>query len=453
MSSLAGALISPGITPNVDTKPKHSDEDEEMTDLFGADAEVERPTRNDRQVSLGDTTDGSERLGSAEAEQRRALEYEEEDEIPPDLAIEEREANVAFPNLPKPSSSDKDYWVIRLPNFVKMDSKPFHPDTYIGPEHEEDDTVQQGETLREKSMTIKLKVENTIRWKWIKDEFSGDRRQSNSRIIRWSDGTLSLRLGKELFDITQDIDTSGAVPRKTLGGSQSQQSQSQSQSQPPPPTPGKSHGLTYLVAQHKRSQVLQSEAVITGYMSLRPTGMQSETHRMLVRAVGQKHNKVARLRMAPDPTMDPEKEMAALMKTAKKSTKRRAGDFSDEEHFDGDEEGGMSARKKRNRDDEDNGSGRYQNDGFVVEDESDDDADFDEDRRKRRRGEEDEDPLDKLEAKIQRQEKKRRHGSEEESEAGEEEPMEVESEEEEEQKVRRAGGSRRRAALYDDEED
>lgn len=63
---------------------------------------------------------------------------------------------------------------MRLPNFVKMDSKPFHPNTYIGPEHDDDDAVQQAETLREKSMTIKLKVENTMRWRWIKDEISGD---------------------------------------------------------------------------------------------------------------------------------------------------------------------------------------------------------------------------------------------------------------------------------------
>ena len=77
------------------------------------------------------------------------------------------------------------------------------------------------------------------------------------------------------------------------------------------------------MAQHKRAQLLQAEAVITGYMTLRPTGMQSETHRMLVRAVGQKHNKVARLRMAPDPKMDPEREVAELLKVAAKKSKKR----------------------------------------------------------------------------------------------------------------------------------
>jgi RNA polymerase-associated protein LEO1 len=55
-----------------------------------------------------------------------------------------------------------------MPNFVKVDSKPFHHETYMGPEQEEDE-AQQAETLREKSMSIKLKVENTVRWRWTKD--------------------------------------------------------------------------------------------------------------------------------------------------------------------------------------------------------------------------------------------------------------------------------------------
>jgi len=60
-----------------------------------------------------------------------------------------------------------------MPNYVKVDSKPFHTDTYIGPEHEDEET-QQTENIREKSMTIKLKVENTVRWRWTKDEFGAE---------------------------------------------------------------------------------------------------------------------------------------------------------------------------------------------------------------------------------------------------------------------------------------
>ena len=274
----------------------------------------------------------------------------------------------------------------------------------------------------------------------------------------------------------------------------------------------KAQGLTYLVAQHKRAEILQCEAMITGTMSLRPTGMQSETHRMLVRAVGQKHTKVARLRIAPDPTTDPEREKLELLKQASKKTRkpkgeddgfgnarrRRTGysrkrsgedmwsDDDDDEIFGGgseDEYGaaaaGPSARKAAKRrkagDAEESsrrGPGEYQNDDFLVAD-SDDDGDFaesdeGESRRQRKRkvrGEDEEqDDLDKLEAKIEAEERKRRQqertqGAD--AAAGEsakpaaEDAMDVESEEDgEEWGVRRAGvGSRRKRAIDFDEEE
>ena len=112
-----------------------------------------------------------------------------------------------------------------------------------------------------------------------------------------------------LFDVNPNVDTSATLSRTTLGSSTSQsESQTVSQSlMPVPPQPQhllRSHG--YLVAQHERPEVLQAEKVITGNLTFRPTGMQSVTHRRLVRAVGQKHNKVARFRMANElVTSDP----------------------------------------------------------------------------------------------------------------------------------------------------
>lgn len=323
------------------------------------------------------------------------------------------------------------------------------------------------------------------------------RRQSNARIVRWSDGTLSLLLGKELFDITQTIDTSGAVPRQAFGpGTQSQPS-SQSQSQPQSQGsagPSKSQGLTYLVAQHKRAEILQSEALITGYMSLRPTGMQSSTHRMLVRAVGQKHTKVARLRMAPDPVMDPEREKMELMKAASRKprrprgegdegfgtrrrrsgyTRRRTGEemWSDEDEEEAGYGGGASEdeygddssakkRRKSEKDDAKKGPGEYQTDDFLVAD-SDEDADAygsDDDgaarkRSKRHReardGEEDE--LERMEKQMEEERRRRKDSGD-----GEEDGMDVESEEEDEGgavRKRTAGGSRKKRAIEMEEEE
>ena len=87
--------------------------------------------------------------------------------------------------------------------------------------------------------------------------------QSNSRVVRWSDG-LSLQLGKALFDVDPNVDTSATLSRTALGSSTSQsQSQTVSQSlMPVPPQsqhPLRSRGLTYLVAQHERAEVLQAK--------------------------------------------------------------------------------------------------------------------------------------------------------------------------------------------------
>ncbi|EGN96576.1 hypothetical protein SERLA73DRAFT_111176 [Serpula lacrymans var. lacrymans S7.3] len=536
MSSLAGALVPPDSysyshniaaspseekfnvdddvlmnPPDTDVVPKEEfhqrtsqaadNGDEEMEDLFGNDEEPDdakslfRFIASIGPLSPGESGSDSEELSQAERDRRKALEYAEPEE-PATLVEHPQEANVSIPNIPVPRTSDGDHWVIRMPNFVKVDSKPFHPDTYIGPEHE-DEEAHHAETIREKSMTIKLKVENTVRWKWDKDEFEQDKKQSNSRVIRWSDGTLSLRLGKELFDINQTVDTSAGVARTSLGGSQASQSSLAPSQQSA--SGSKSQGLTYLVAQHKRSELLQAEAVITGYMSLRPTGMQSETHRMLVRAVGQKHNKVARLRMAPDPTMDPEREKMELIKLSAKKSKKKADDagfggrrrrtgytrkraghdvWSDDEDEHeaeyAEEDDDMAASrgaKRRVEDDKKKGPGDYQEDDFVVADDSDEDAEYAgaaKAKRRQRRDEEDpeEDPLDQLDAKISQQqesERKRKHrnsgegaGQDEDNAGGEEMDVESEEEEEEEQyKVRRAGtGARKKRAIdFDDDED
>ncbi|KAI0272466.1 Leo1-like protein-domain-containing protein [Gloeopeniophorella convolvens] len=486
-----------------DTAPEEQPkEDEEMGDLFGEDTNVEfaHPTSDHQAPSAPESRASSpaslpppeDGLASPDRKRRQALEYEEEEE--PNPLIEHRlEASVSIPNVPLPKSSDGQHWVIRMPNFVKVDTKPFHPDTYVGPEHEED---FQGGT-HERDMGIKLRVENTVRWRWVKGKDGKDQRQSNAHVVRWSDGSMSLRLGKEYFDINQIIDSSGSAHRQAFGSSQG--------SQPPPSqsqgSSAKAHGLTYLVAQHKRAEILQAEAAITGFLTLRPTDMQSETHRLVVRAVGQKHSKVARLRMAPDPVVDPEREKEEQVRAAKKTRaprtddggprrrrsqgtrRRRSGgdmdiwsDDDDEPAYDAygaDDDDGRSPKKRRGaREPEDRRGGDYQPDDFVVADSDEEDAGAHGSAMgagRKKRGHEDdaeEDVLDKLDAQISQQEaerkRRREEGGEGEeapegSERGGEAAMEVESEEEEDEeefRVRRVGGARKRKAVAGfDEED
>ncbi|KAI0060978.1 Leo1-domain-containing protein [Artomyces pyxidatus] len=504
MSSLAGALDSPTQSPDpndaylgaeplpedVDMQPVETDfidaedaaedashaqpEDEDMGDLFGEENNVDFIKHDGAPESTSSPSppppDG---LSSPDRKRRQALEYEEEDEAK-DVVEQRLEATVSIPNIPVPKSSDGQHWVIRMPNFVKMDSKPFHPDTYVGPEQEEDFVARQGHDV---DMSIKLRVENTVRWRWTKDAYGEDRRQSNARVIRWSDGSLSLRLGKEYFDMQQVVDTSGSAHRQAFGSFHT--SQGSTPATPSAPLATKAHGLTYLVAQHKRAEILQAETVITGALTLRPTDMQSETHRLLVRAVGQKHSKVARLRMAPDPHVDPERAKAELLRAAAKKPRRARADdtprrrrahggagggrrraggdmWSDEDEpdFEASEDEGdeRSPKKRRAREPEERRGGEYQTDDFLVADSEDEDGAA----RKRRAGRADdadgeEDVLDKLDAQIGQQEAERRKAREGD---GEGDAMDVESEEEEEFGVRRAGGgARKRKAIGFDEEE
>lgn len=50
-----------------------------------------------------------------------------------------------------------------MPNFLKLDTKPFHQDTYEGPQED-----YEGEERRESA--IMLDVTNTIRWRWAQGE-------------------------------------------------------------------------------------------------------------------------------------------------------------------------------------------------------------------------------------------------------------------------------------------
>lgn len=285
---------------------------------------------------------------------------------------------------------------------------------------------------------------------------------------------MSLQLGKELFDISVNVDTSATAARAGTAGAPptpgpNSQSQSQTQSSQGAPLKSSSQlisnpediskvhrhqGLSYLVAQHKTSAILQVETPVTGFLSLRPTGMHSETHRKLVRAVGQKHSKVARLRLAHEDvaSRDPSAMSAEAQKAAKKKARASAGTRRPPADDD-DSDGGYEKARRRQRssfnrnrsskfvysddddeaeaeaseadDDDERGSpkkrrtvttpskkgkdkdpaGDYEADDFVVEDEP---SDVEEESSRRARRDTEPDLLDKIDRDIEDQTRRRR---------------------------------------------
>ena len=90
----------------------------------------------------------------------------------------------------------KEIHFVKLPNFLSMESRPFDPDTYE--DELDEDQNQQDEEGRTR---LKLKVENTIRWRQSYDKAGNPVKQSNARVVKWSDGSYSLHLGNEIFDV------------------------------------------------------------------------------------------------------------------------------------------------------------------------------------------------------------------------------------------------------------
>ncbi|EUC55713.1 LEO1-like protein [Rhizoctonia solani AG-3 Rhs1AP] len=457
--------------------------DATVEDLFGDEDDIpgdEGPTADvamsERQSSAAPSQRESDGDGLTEAEKkhRKNMEYEEDEgeQAEPQIL---REAEINIPKLPLPTSSDNQYWMMRMPNFLKLDTKPFHNETYEGPQDD-----YEGEERKE-SATM-LDVTNTIRWRWIQGENGQMKKQSNARIVKWSDGSMSLQLGTELFDINSNAEGSRPPPTHSQSQSQSQTQSSQA--------PKRGGGSSYLYTQHKHAGVLQCEVPITGTLTLQPTGMFSATHRQLVRAVGQRHSRTARLRLAPEPTMDPEREQRELQKTANRSARPRKPRASTG-GFDGARRSRASTASRRRDDvfasddsggdansDSDDGigsrkkaqsapkrGGEYVADDFVVSDEDEAD-DGESPRGKRRKGRDDGmDSLDEADEKIEREAAKRRKKEKEsgkedadldaDGEADEDVDME-DSADDEEASIRKAGGktkSRRRAVALDDEDE
>ncbi|KAG8780440.1 hypothetical protein FRC12_023022 [Ceratobasidium sp. 428] len=448
-------------------------QDATVADLFGDEEAPEEDAQvAERQSSPTPSLRGSDGDGLTESERkhRKAMEYEEE-EGEPDPPQVMREAEVNIPKLPLPTSSEGQYWMMRMPNFLKLDTKPFHQDTYEGPQED-----YEGEDRKE-SATM-LDVTNTIRWRWKKE--------SNSRIVRWSDGSMSLQLGTEIFDITSNVDG----VRSSVS---TQLSQTQTQTQTPTKRPA---GLSYLYTQHKHAGVLQCEVPITGTMTLQPTGMFSATHKQLVRAVGQRHSRTTRLRLAPEPTMDPEREQRELQKTANRTARPRKPRASTGGFGGGGGGGGRKGRASmasRRRDDvfasDDSGGdvhsdsddgfdgrrkvqaapkrgGEYVTDEFVVSDEDDEYAGGSPGGKKRRKRAEEADAgmdsLDEADERIEREAAKKRKREKEEGKAGGDSDADAngdvdmeDSADEDEHSIRKAGGktrSRRRAVSLEDED-
>ncbi|KAI9094991.1 Leo1-like protein-domain-containing protein [Phlyctochytrium arcticum] len=180
----------------------------------------------------------------------------------------ESKLDMSVPKIPRFIHEGQEVYLVRPPNFMGLEHKPFDPKTFS----EEEEALR-----REQEGATHVSVENTIRWRSVVDEHGQERKESNARLVRWSDNTVSLMLGNEFFDAN------------TTEGSQHQ----------------------YLTVQFPQEGIFQTQARMPKTMMFRPYGVNQLVHRKLTREIAIKHEKKIKTKQIVT-MMDPEKQREAL---------------------------------------------------------------------------------------------------------------------------------------------
>lgn len=182
---------------------------------------------------------------------------------------------------------------VKFPNFLGVEPRPFDADTY-------EDEIDDDDVLDEEGRSrVKLKVENTIRWKNSVDDEGNPLKKSNAKIVRWSDGRLefvkiiniflivlfctrfsmSLYLGQEVFDVHMH------------------------------PLQGDHHHLFI-----RQGTGLQGRAIFRTKLTFRPHSTESFTHRKMTMSMADRTSKTQKVKVLPVVGKDPEAQKLELLK-------------------------------------------------------------------------------------------------------------------------------------------
>ncbi|XP_066415000.1 RNA polymerase-associated protein LEO1 isoform X1 [Molothrus aeneus] len=228
----------------------------DVMDLFGGADDIS---------SGSDGEDKPPTPGQPIDENGLSQEQQEEEPIP------ETRIEVEIPKVN--TDLGNDLYFVKLPNFLSVEPRPFDPQYY-------EDEFEDEEMLDEEGRTrLKLKVENTIRWRMRRDEEGNEIRESNARIVKWSDGSMSLHLGNEVFD----------VYKAPLQGD---------------------HNHLFI----RQGTGLQGQAVFKTKLTFRPHSTDSATHRKMTLSLADRCSKTQKIRILPMAGRDPESQRTEMIK-------------------------------------------------------------------------------------------------------------------------------------------
>jgi len=246
-----GASSSSGTTGGDGGKDDKGDDDDddEMKDLFG-DEEEEEEDENGASSSKKQKDDGEAQL----TENASYLEVE----TVVSTKSQGPGQQVFLNEAPATSSHDSKFVLVRFPNTVSIEEKPFDPETFefVAQEEGEDEFLQ-------------VDPENIVRWRLTTDAEGNQIKESNSRLVRWSDGSLQLFVGShEVLDVAE-FKVDDRV----------------------------NHLYSSIESEDVENSLLKQYGPITSKMSLQTAhGLKSKSHATLKQIVRQKHAKEAKLK-------------------------------------------------------------------------------------------------------------------------------------------------------------
>ncbi|KAG2730735.1 hypothetical protein G9P44_006312 [Scheffersomyces stipitis] len=214
--------------------------EEEVDDLFGDDEEEEEQ----------DSVKKSGRYGENEDEDEDEDDGEDEEE-PEEL----KNISISLPRHAISQKPEDDTYSLKMPVFLNVEAHPFDPTEFK-------ERVQQtaAERSTRTSLTDKQKQnelvaekllnENTLRWRYSNSGNDEIIKQSNSHFVQWNDGSLSLKIGNELFDVRE-------LPLTD----------------------------NFLVKTHDSYEILQHTSILNKTINLLPSSTLTSTHRKLTQAV------------------------------------------------------------------------------------------------------------------------------------------------------------------------
>ncbi|KAJ3193693.1 hypothetical protein HK101_004357 [Irineochytrium annulatum] len=229
--------------------------------------------------------------------------------------------NVVVPHIARPPATN--VYLAKMPKFLHVEPMPFDPQT-----SQEFLAAKDPDADPDELEMGRIRGENTIRWR-----YTGNlEKESNARLLKWSDGSHSLLLGDELFGVSfKDM--------------------------------GQDH--QYLAFIHASElALLQTQSRFTQMMMFAPSSTNSAIHKKLTAGIRNRHQKATRTKLfakMQDPTLL-RKEAEAREREILKSERKLRSERSKAE--------GEYRRERRTRysDEEEERPRRYR-DEYADEDE------------------------------------------------------------------------------------